>query len=182
MLTLDSDDGFNIRKNRECALKKETEKASCSLSSMSSTDATPDAILTPVLENSLHCFLLKEDYGISSTHLLNGARKRLLELVQSCLSQLKPVVSRPSELKPVASGVASGVSEHEPVASHTSGHGCVPVLLPPSATGHDPVQSHHSDCPAVSEMMASRGPDTDGDFVYLYDKEKIYIGGAPVPG
>jgi len=139
-----------------------------------------------VLENSLHRFLLKEGYGTSSAHVLNGARKRLLELVQSRPSELEPVASRPSEREPVA----SRLSEHEPVASRTSGHGRVasrpsehePAVSRPSAGGHDPDHSRRSDHPAVPEMMASRGHNTDGDFVYLYDKDKIYRGGAPVPG
>jgi len=153
---------------------------------MSSTDTAPEAVLTPVLENSLHHFLLKEGYGTSSAHVLNGARKHLLKLVQSHPSELEPVASRPSECEPVA----SCLSEHEPVASRTSGHGRVashpsehePAVSRPSASGHDPDHSRRSDHPAVPEMMASRGHNTDSDFVYLYDKDKIYRGGAPVPG
>ena len=66
--------------------------------------------------------------------------------------------------------VASCPSEHKLAVSH------------PSASGHDPDHSRCSDHPAVPEMMALRGHNTDSNFVYLYNKDKIYRGGAPVSG
>ena len=84
----------------------------------------------------------------------------------------------------------SHLPEHEPVASCTSGHGHVAscpsehklAVSHPSASGHDPDHSRCSDHPAVPEMMALRGHNTDSNFVYLYNKDKIYRGGAPVSG
>jgi len=85
MPTPDSDDSFNIRKNREHMICKEAEKASHLSSSMTSQAAPPggDGKLTHAMDNTRQRFLLKEGYNASDSQVLESARQHLRELVQS---------------------------------------------------------------------------------------------------
>jgi len=152
MLTPDSNNSFNIRKNRERMIHKEAEKASHLSSSTTSQAAPPggDGKLTHAMDNTLQRFLLKEGYNASDSQVLESARQRLRELVQSSPSHPEVVDSRPSQPEVVE----SQPSQPKNVLSRTSDE----------HTGHVGVA------------------DSDGDFVYLYDKDTIYKGGAPVPG
>jgi len=100
-------------------IRKEAEKAS-HLSSSTTSQAAPvpggDGVLTHALGNTLQRVLVKEEYNASDTQVLESARQRLRELMQSRPSQPRVVESRPSQPEVVE----SRPSQPENVLSRTS--------------------------------------------------------------
>ena len=90
--TPDSDEGFNIRKNKDRAKRKEAERQGLPIPQAvvertvlkapgASVPSANDKPLDPVLHDKLHNFLARKGYNVSDNNMVSEAEKHLRLLV-----------------------------------------------------------------------------------------------------
>ena len=160
--TPDSDDGFNIRKNKDRARRKRADHLGLAFP-RASVDQTvseaPDApapsannkndSLDPLSQKRLYNFLARNGYNISNKNLVNGAERHLRALVD--LEAPTSAVDGP----PLPNLKASAEDDHRIIDG-----GCTDDQINDGGAKEVEQQLH---------------------FYYLYDS-MVYSGGPPVPG